>query len=139
MSHRCGAPVHVPAAVSPRLASTEYSHRSRGVAANPVCGISATRKYDRRRVTPPAASSSQAEFFLGKANGTLADAFAAARAAQRADAAAETKRALTGEGHAPPGNYARRHMDAVLSALPDEVLRPLLDRQAVSASSEGMR
>ena len=74
-------------------------------------------------------SQLSSEFFLAKQNVTLARKLTEARKHQRRDAASETRRALSGTGSAPPGNYARRHMDAVLAALPEEVLGPLLARR----------
>ena len=74
-------------------------------------------------------SQLSSEFFLAKQNVTLARKLTEARKHQRRDAASETRRALSGTGSVPPGNYARRHMDAVLAALPAEVLGPLRARQ----------
>ena len=77
-------------------------------------------------------SQLSSEFFLAKQNVTLARKLTEARKHQRRDAASETRRALSGTGSVPSGNYARRHMDAVLAALPSEVLGPLRARQRVN-------
>ena len=55
--------------------------------------------------------------FFRKQNVTLARKLTEARKHQRRDAASETRRALSGTA-VFSGNYARRHMDVVLAALP---------------------